>query len=184
MCRTVSYDGLTCRAPINIQYSGRYRPRPGTSCLFRRAHLRTALASLRCLTAGIFGRLRPRTLRAWGSTCPAPRTVLAHSPQTSRSRRSPRRCRMRQFRQQPPSWKPSRNPVRNRSVEGRHWQVGRAGAMPSGTQHANMTSPRRATIVTYIERTYHRRRRQTRLGRLTPIEYEAIMTPAAAGQAA
>ncbi len=26
------------------------------------------------------------------------------------------------------------------------------------------------------ERTYHRRRRQARLGRLTPIEYEAIMT--------
>ena len=32
-------------------------------------------------------------------------------------------------------------------------------------------------IVTWIERTYHRRRRQTRLGRLTPIEYETIMTP-------
>jgi putative transposase len=35
-------------------------------------------------------------------------------------------------------------------------------------------------IVTWIERTYHRRRRQPRLGRLTPIEFEAIMnTPAA-----
>jgi transposase InsO family protein len=34
-------------------------------------------------------------------------------------------------------------------------------------------------IVTWIERTYHRRRRQPRLGRLTPIEFEAIMnTPA------
>ncbi len=33
-------------------------------------------------------------------------------------------------------------------------------------------------IVTWIERTYHRRRRQTRLGRSTPIEYETIMTPA------
>jgi hypothetical protein len=33
-------------------------------------------------------------------------------------------------------------------------------------------------------RTYHRRRRQTRLGRLTPVEYETIMTPAAARQAA
>ncbi len=31
-------------------------------------------------------------------------------------------------------------------------------------------------IVTWIERTYHRRRRQDALGRLTPIEYEAIMT--------
>jgi len=34
----------------------------------------------------------------------------------------------------------------------------------------------RIAIRTWIERTYHRRRRQTRLGRLTPIEYEAIMT--------
>ena len=31
-------------------------------------------------------------------------------------------------------------------------------------------------IVTWIERIYHRRRRQTCLGRLTPIEYETIMT--------
>ncbi|WP_141990249.1 IS3 family transposase [Rhodoglobus vestalii] len=37
----------------------------------------------------------------------------------------------------------------------------------------------RISIVTWIERTYHRRRRQPRLGRLTPIEFEAIMnTPA------
>ncbi|MFG3618906.1 IS3 family transposase [Nocardia sp. NPDC047654] len=34
----------------------------------------------------------------------------------------------------------------------------------------------RIAIVTWIERTYHRRRRQSRLGRLTPVEYEAIMT--------
>jgi transposase InsO family protein len=33
----------------------------------------------------------------------------------------------------------------------------------------------RIAIVTWIERTYHRRRRQDRLGRLTPIEYETIM---------
>jgi putative transposase len=32
----------------------------------------------------------------------------------------------------------------------------------------------RISIVTWNERTYHRRRRQARLGRLTPIEYEAI----------
>ena len=36
----------------------------------------------------------------------------------------------------------------------------------------------RIAIITWIERTYHRRRRQARLGRLTPIEYEAIMNPA------
>lgn len=34
----------------------------------------------------------------------------------------------------------------------------------------------RIAIVTWIERTYHRRRRQDQLGRLTPIEYETIMT--------
>src|SRR5699024_8521037 len=42
----------------------------------------------------------------------------------------------------------------------------------------------RAAIVHWIERTYHRRRRQERLGRLTPVEFETIMTleaPQAAG---
>lgn len=34
----------------------------------------------------------------------------------------------------------------------------------------------RIAIITWIERTYHRRRRQDALGRLTPIEYEIIMT--------
>ena len=34
----------------------------------------------------------------------------------------------------------------------------------------------RIGLVTWIERTYHRRRRQARLGRLTPIEFETIMT--------
>ncbi len=33
----------------------------------------------------------------------------------------------------------------------------------------------RIAIVTWIERTYHRRRRQARLGRLTPIEFGTIM---------
>jgi transposase InsO family protein len=38
----------------------------------------------------------------------------------------------------------------------------------------------RIAIVTWIERTYHRRRRQSALGRLTPVEFEVIMnTPAA-----
>ena len=38
----------------------------------------------------------------------------------------------------------------------------------------------RIAIVIWIERTYHRRRRQASLGRLTPVEFEAIMnTPAA-----
>jgi putative transposase len=37
----------------------------------------------------------------------------------------------------------------------------------------------RIRIVTWVESTYHRRHRQTFLGRLTPIEYETIMTTAA-----
>ncbi len=41
----------------------------------------------------------------------------------------------------------------------------------------------RTAMVTWIERTYHRRRRQRSLSRLTPIEYETIMT-APASQAA
>ena len=34
----------------------------------------------------------------------------------------------------------------------------------------------RIAIITWIERTYHRRRRQDALGRLTPTEFELIMT--------
>jgi putative transposase len=34
----------------------------------------------------------------------------------------------------------------------------------------------RIAVVTWIERTYHRCRRQEALGRLTPTEYETIMT--------
>jgi putative transposase len=41
----------------------------------------------------------------------------------------------------------------------------------------------RIAIATWTERTYHRRRRQAALGRLTPIEFETIMT-APATQAA
>lgn len=37
----------------------------------------------------------------------------------------------------------------------------------------------RIAIVTWIERTHHRRRRQAALGRLTPAEYELIMTTTA-----
>ncbi|CAM5603227.1 hypothetical protein Sdia_36910 [Streptomyces diastaticus subsp. diastaticus] len=35
----------------------------------------------------------------------------------------------------------------------------------------------RIAIVTWIERTYHHRRRQIRPGRWTPAEYETIMAP-------
>jgi putative transposase len=37
----------------------------------------------------------------------------------------------------------------------------------------------RSMIVTWIERTYHRRRRQALLGRLTPIGSETVMTTSA-----
>jgi transposase InsO family protein len=37
----------------------------------------------------------------------------------------------------------------------------------------------RLAIVTWIERTHHRRRRQRALGKLTPIEFELLHTPVA-----
>jgi len=46
-------------------------------------------------------------------------------------------------------------------------------------QRWNTRDELRLAIVTWIERTYHRRRRQLRLGRLTPIEFETIITPVA-----
>ena len=78
---------------------------------------------------------------------------------------------------------------------GRHGMVGSMGRVGAAGDNAAMESffallqknvlNRRAwttredlriAIVTWIERTYHRRRRQAGLGRLTPIEYETIMT--------
>ena len=38
----------------------------------------------------------------------------------------------------------------------------------------------RLAIVTWIERTYHRKRRQRALGRLTPIEFETLQQVALA----
>ena len=37
----------------------------------------------------------------------------------------------------------------------------------------------RLAIVTWIEKTYHRRRRQRALGRLTPIKFELLHRPVA-----
>ena len=83
----------------------------------------------------------------------------------------------------------------HRALE-RHHMVGSMGQVGSAGDNAAMESffallqknvldrqrwatreDLRIAIVTWIERTYHRRRRQTSLGRLTPIEYETIMTP-------
>ena len=36
----------------------------------------------------------------------------------------------------------------------------------------------RLAIVTWVEKTYHRRRRQQALGRLTPIEFETMLRAA------
>jgi putative transposase len=41
-------------------------------------------------------------------------------------------------------------------------------------QRWNTREELRLAIITWIERTYHRRRRQRRLGRLTPIEWETL----------
>jgi putative transposase len=50
---------------------------------------------------------------------------------------------------------------------------------PPGRHLLVLARDLRIAIITWIERTYHRRRRQTTLGRLTPTEFEIIMTQAA-----
>jgi len=81
----------------------------------------------------------------------------------------------------------------------RHRMVGSMGQVGSAADNAAMESffallqhnvldrrrwttrdELRIAIVTWIERTYHRRRRQAALGKLTPIEYETIITRRAA----
>jgi putative transposase len=76
--------------------------------------------------------------------------------------------------------------------------MGRAGASPLTGDNAAMDSffallqknvldrhrrdtrdQLRLAIITWIEHTYHRRRRQRRLDKLTPIEYELLYTKAA-----
>ena len=42
------------------------------------------------------------------------------------------------------------------------------------TRRWNTREELRLAIVTWIEKTYHRRRRQRALGKLTPIEFETI----------
>jgi transposase InsO family protein len=48
------------------------------------------------------------------------------------------------------------------------------------TQRWRTREDLRLAIVTWIERTYNRRRRQRILGRLTPVEYETIYSVATA----
>jgi hypothetical protein len=47
-------------------------------------------------------------------------------------------------------------------------------APPPGPQRWTTREDLRLAIMTWIEKTYHRRRRQRRLGRLTPIEFETL----------
>ena len=82
--------------------------------------------------------------------------------------------------------------VNERHVTGSMGRIGAAGdnaAMESffGLLQNNVLDRRtwttrqqsRTAIVTWVERTYHRRRHQRSLSRLTPVEYETIMTPPA-----
>ena len=57
-----------------------------------------------------------------------------------------------------------------------HWVTGRIEGCILDRRRWATRDQLRIAIVTWIERTYHRRRRQAALGRLTPIEYEIIMT--------
>ena len=49
------------------------------------------------------------------------------------------------------------------------------------TRRWNSREELRHAIVIWIERKYNRRRRQRALGKLTPVEFEMINQPAAAG---
>lgn len=63
----------------------------------------------------------------------------------------------------------------------RHGIVGSTGKVSAASRRWDTREQLRIAIVTWIERTYHRCRRQARLGRLTPVEYEAIIeSPAVA----
>ncbi len=83
--------------------------------------------------------------------------------------------------------------IRNHGLVGSMGRVGACGdnaAMESffallqknvlERQRWNTREELRLAIITWIERTYHRRRRQRRLGRLTPVEYETLNLAATA----
>ncbi|MFB8282661.1 IS3 family transposase [Nocardia colli] len=90
----------------------------------------------------------------------------------------------------------SRKFVNALSVNGLRGSMGRVGACGDNAamesffallqknvldrQHWSTRTELRLAIVVWIEKTYHRTRRQRRLGRLTPIEFETINQPALA----
>lgn len=51
---------------------------------------------------------------------------------------------------------------------------GQPAELPADTEGPHGHDGHDLAITTWIERTFHRRRRQRRLGKLTPIEYETI----------
>jgi len=65
---------------------------------------------------------------------------------------------------------------RQAPADGEHAVVAELGLVEAGQQLGGFGGgPQlRLAIITWIERTYHRRRRQDRLGRLTPIEFETL----------
>jgi putative transposase len=90
----------------------------------------------------------------------------------------------------------SRKYVNMLSSNGLHGSMGRVGACGDNAamesffallqknvldrQRWSTRQELRLAIVSWIERTYHRKRRQRRLGKLTPIEFETINQPALA----
>jgi transposase InsO family protein len=84
--------------------------------------------------------------------------------------------------------------VRTLRAAGLHGSMGRVGACADNAAmesffsllQKNVLNRRRwatreqlrLAILTWIEKTYHRRRRQDRLGRLTPIEFETLLQAA------
>ena len=69
-------------------------------------------------------------------------------------------------------------PGRQRAPTTRRWnRSSRCCRRTSSTANAGRRRDElRLAIITWIERTYHRRRRQRGLGRLTPIEFEMILS--------
>jgi len=84
--------------------------------------------------------------------------------------------------------------VRALHEHGLHGSMGRVGACADNAamesffsllqknvlnrQHWTTRDELRLAIIVWIEKTYHRRRRQDRLGRLTPIEFETLLQTA------
>ncbi|RZU76098.1 hypothetical protein EV384_4709 [Micromonospora kangleipakensis] len=141
--------------------------------VLRRQVARSDLESTDRAVLSALSRLLPRT--RWSTFFVTPATLLRwHRELVARRRTYPQR-------------RPGRPPIRGEiramvlrlAWENPTWGHRRVQGelLRLGCRVAASTVWRLA-IVTWIERTYHRRRRQRRLGRLTPIEFETINRPA------